>query len=78
MYFLQVKHIVTMFGLRMYSCSLFEQFSNPICVSWSRPDVVYDRPCLHLRTNLVHLRTNLGPRIAFWGPDLGPCFGFHF
>ena len=62
----------------MYSCSLFEQFSNPICVSWSRPEVVYDRPCLHFRTNLVHLRTNLGPRIAFWGPDLGPCFGFHF
>ena len=29
MYLLQVKHVLTMFGLRMYSCSLFEQFCPP-------------------------------------------------
>ena len=27
--------------------------------------IISTRPCLRLRTNL-------GPRIAFWGPDLGP------
>ena len=79
-YLLQVKHVLTTFGLWMYSCSLFEQFCPPKFpfLLWLKLLVVAQlnpiaqqtakwrscRPCLRLSTNL-------GPRIAFWGPDLG-------
>ena len=86
MYLLQVKHVLTMCGLWMYSCSLFEQFCPPkfpfllwlvvsLLHNWTRSPSRSCRLCLRIRVNL-------GPRISFWslifGSNFDPCFGFHF
>ena len=77
------EYLQGMFGLRMYSCSLFEQFcpSKFPFLLWLKLlvcctielDRQAHRPLneAHLYTSLFALRTNLGPRIAFLGPDLG-------
>ena len=82
MFYLQKIHS-QVFGLRMYACSLclsnFSRPSFPSFFGWScwfvaqlnkiakQTDrwmkIISTRPC-------SRLRTNLGPRIAFWGPDL--------
>ena len=71
-----------MFGLRIYSCSLFEQFCPPkfpfllwlkllVCCT-IESDCPADRWMKIIFTRpCLRLRTNLGPRIAFWVLILG-------